>query len=173
MPTLRFLLWFATCIATMSCGGKSTEDDSVPSDPREGGSNTPAPHPEAPADCTVGERREPEAAEAGVSYCVCEEHSDLGKRWGCYGPDPDGPPAGGARGAGPADCGDTFGQTGTDSDCLITVGACSDGHAYSVSCIQGACFCLVDNQPTVEPEPRSGCPDELPAINERCGWALQ
>ena len=161
---------FLVAIPLVSCGGKSESDDT--GDSGDSGSSAPQQHDPMPDDCTVGERRDPEPHETGVGYCVCEDKGEWGTRWVCYGVAPDDPPAGGARGAPPAKCGDVFVQGNDTSNCRVSYGPCSDGHAYSVSCVDGLCYCVMDTRPMVELEPNTGCPEQRAPINEICDWAL-
>jgi hypothetical protein len=119
--------------------------------------------------CAPGDRRDATTEESGT-YCLCVE--DAGLRWRCFGPELEDPPAGGARGAPPAACERVFGQAGKES-CIVQWGDCSDQHLYAIVCIEGACVCLVDNVSTAELEPMSVCPEDVDAINELCGWALE
>jgi hypothetical protein len=120
------------------------------------------------AGCTPGDKRDATRDESG-SYCVCVE--DSGLRWRCFGPDPSELPAGGARGAPRAVCNHTFGHAGAGS-CLVQW-KCSDGRLYAISCIEGSCTCVVDNEPGAELEPMSACPEDVATINVLCGWKLE
>jgi hypothetical protein len=131
------------------------------------------------AECdAIGEERPAEEAEAG-NTCVCSAltlFSDDGvaqdsNKWVCYGPDDSTPPAGGARGAPPAECKSFLSQPG-EQGCLALWAGCSDGHSYMVSC-QTDCWCLIDSVFSVGLPPQTTCPTSLDAVNEMCGWNLE
>lgn len=163
----------AAAFAAAGCG-QNTSDlgrDSV-TDGREGApgaasaTRPPRPAPTAPADCTIGDRRDamgPEAAEA--KYCVCEAEDAVGKVWRCYGP-----AAGAPRPK--ADCSWSFVQPGDAASCFVSWSECSDGRVYSLSCVNRFCVCLVNGKAGAELEPGTRCPEEVSQLNELCGWSL-
>jgi hypothetical protein len=182
------------------CSGRTGEDLGDSSNPPEESPDAPAsstPGTERPAGIeTLAPEYcddEPEARRAAredeqAEYCVCGlrtvscDEMDFEcqveaerYRWICYGPSPDDPPEGGARGAPPAQCPASYLSDGDDGNCFISRAGCSDGHTYGLYCREGHCICLVDGLPSplyLEVEPRSTCPSSLDDLNAVCGWAL-
>jgi hypothetical protein len=108
--------------------------------------------------CEPGTRREA-LPEEDAEYCVCGDH----KAFQCYGPTPNEARPTGA-------CTNTFAQQGSgDGNCFVQHNCGSK--VYALSCVNTACFCIVNNTPTVEVEPRNDCPIG-PELNGLCGWAL-
>jgi hypothetical protein len=128
--------------------------------PGEGGADDAQP---SNACDVAGERRDASPAE-GAQYCVCEQAS-AGLIWRCYGPSPTAPiPS--------ASCASGSASPGTgDGSCLVNW-SCADGRLFQVSCVDGACYCLVQGVITTDLAPLDSCPVTEADANTLCGWNL-
>lgn len=165
---MRFSLSMAVVLA--ACGGAraiaSGDDGGSVGAGSEGGSGTQGGGFGGNEICSdAGARRDADPSES-AQYCIC---TPMGEEsvWDCYGPSPSAPKPN-------ATCKRTTVDEGTgDGSCLVQWESCSDGQLYAVSCIDGACYCMVQGEITVYLPALQSCAQDKPSINSLCGWDLQ
>jgi hypothetical protein len=148
-------------VASADCGGGRTPLGRTPleSDPSR---VSQPPLPEGPCE-PVGSKRAGRPTDE-YQYCVCEKDGG----WTCYGPNPSKVETKRVR------CGSVLEHPtlGVPESCLYIWSNCTSGRTYTVSCIDGFCWCLVNNESMAELEPRTKCPRTPEEVNTSCGWNL-